>query len=288
MLLQLATLNEDEKNLLRAHKQFVKSTIDTIAAYLVLNQDASEAWRQSLQDESQMNYYDALPKGGRLHPQEVEMEMEVPSPYGTKIKKIFKKDAHHAHEAILFILNQKLTDREQKLLKNTQVLLGPDLELITQHLQHTRACIKVCTLLKSSTQLLIAETGTLHYLHKIQEGVAASITNKSTLDYIKLKAFLNEIKELIKRHPIMNYDGSPVDPYTCKDVLKTRQQFNALLGKIKLQCSALNKKELLNPIDDTPAAKYLDVNGNAMQRMFCIKNDVNYAYPVEAPSTTEE
>ena len=279
MRLKLFTLSEEHKNILRAQKKFVHRTLDNIAVYLVKNKAVPEEWRNKIKDEAMINYYDVIPKGKRLRSPEIDLEVIMTRSNGEFETKVYKKNASQANASLIAFVNKALLERQSKLIAMRNKTTDAErIEQINKHLQQTERFIDECLFLKISSQLLIGEVGALHHAENIYSGITNSITKPNNIEYLKLINYIDGIKEVIKRHALIDSHGARVALGSRLDVAETRQKFNFLYSTIHDLYTSIARKGLLELIHNKPAELYLENEFYGMQQMFFAKNDVNYTW----------
>ncbi|KTD50853.1 hypothetical protein [Legionella quateirensis] len=279
MRLKLFTLSEEHKNILRAQKKLVHRTLDTIAVYLVKNKAVPEEWREKIKDEAMINYYDVIPKGKRLRSPEIDLEVIMSRSNGEVETKIYKKNANQANASLIAFVKKALLERQSKLIAmKNNTIDSVKLDHINKHLQQTERFIDDCLFLKISSQLLIAEVGALHHAENIYSGITNSITKPNNIEYLKLINYIDGIKEVIKRHALIDSHGDRVAPGSRLDVAETRQKFNFLYSTIHDLYTSIAQKGLLDLINHKPAELYFEHEFYGLKQMFFAKNDVNYTW----------
>lgn len=272
MRLQLSTFAEEHKNILRAQKKRVMMTLGLIIAYLIDNQEVSSGWRELLLQEQNINYYDVIPKGSRLQPKEIELEMLVTNNQGIVEATVFKKNTASENTPLISLVEEKLRGRIQRLITLGQTAPEEQREFINQHIQHTENLLQECFFLKINSQILICEVGALHYMNKITLQMEG-LMNQSSEEYLYFKTLLRELEHAIKRQAPAKRENANVISYTRHNVETTRQQFNNLFNQLKSLCFRLCFRQLVS----SSVIENIQESFSDMQYMFFAKNDVNFS-----------
>ncbi len=271
MKLKVTVLSENHKNILRAQRQHVMSTLDAIAGYLFENGDVDAEWRMMLNNEHRINYYDVIPDKGRLRCHEIDIELLVTNQNREFEIKEFKKDVRKANEALISIVNSTLKDRKAKLLDMLKDATGESRDLINAHITQTENLMKECFYLKFCSQLILAEVGGLHFIADVLKQVRENIRSYTHVNYIQFKKYMNKLKEIVQLYSPVREQGDYVLRYSSRDILVQRQEFNKNFNLCKSLLVSFLQEELVDYDKEQMIIKSLD----DLQHLFFAKCDVN-------------